>query len=323
MRRMSDIGSRAGHAERGKREISQAARRPMALWQPISQVRSYGGPGGITVTKNFFRRSRMVADRDDASSPPRRSHRSGPFVREEMMSEIALTASEIRMKDYLVDAVVLNAKICGQWLKWSTINSKWRRMLGRAAANAVRHVPPEERGKADLAAVRFDAIMQKAAIEHGVAHNIAALMAARDAVDGKLTGGRLQSCRRTASGLARDINDHARGVKRWRDFAAGTLGDETLRQAMNATTPSAPPHTGFRPDDRVYVWGRLDERWIKCVGTVKDTHNDGIEFTVAFDGVGDVKGEEARMFGACLHHLGAESAPPCARQPKVIVKEEI
>jgi hypothetical protein len=96
------------------------------------------------------------------------------------MSELALTASELRMKDYLVDAVVLKAKICGQWLKWSTVNSRWRRMLGRAAANAVRDVPSKEREGADLAAVRFDAIMQKAANEDGVAHHLGALMAASD-----------------------------------------------------------------------------------------------------------------------------------------------
>ena len=79
---------------------------------------------------------------------------------------------------------------------------------------------------------------------------------------------------------------------------------------------------GFRRDDRVYVWGRLDEQWVKCVGTIVEPLGEGAEFTVAFDGIGEMKGDEARMHGSSLHHLGAESMPPCAKQREAFVKQE-
>ena len=62
----------------------------------------------------------------------------------------------------------------------------------------------------------------------------------------------------------------------------------------------------------VYVWGHLDDQWVKCVGTILETHDGGSEHTVAFDPVGEAKAVEVRIHGSSLHAIGTESAPPCA-----------
>jgi hypothetical protein len=77
--------------------------------------------------------------------------------------------------------------------------------------------------------------------------------------------------------------------------------------------------TDFRRDDRIYVWQLVDNQWIKRFGSITTCDTIDNEYDVAFDSVGEIKGEEVRTHGSSIFHVDAASEPP---QPRTVVKQE-